>query len=312
VWNRAYKEEFIDTILLGFPAPPIFVHEAMTPDGGATYSVVDGKQRLTTILEFVEDVFPVKEDSPSRHRGMLFSKLDDTTKRAFWTYQFSVEFLPTTDAALLDNIFGRLNKNVARLTRQELRRARFSGKFAASAESMADLMLAELPKGFPRIAESSLRQMKDVELVAQLLLLSESGPDSFSQDDLDVAYAGRDDEWDKQRTAERRFREVVGYLRELCSAEGSTVATIRLRNQADFYSLFGALLELAREKQLPEPREASGRLAAFVARVEDELVRFDQTDPATVYYQAARSASNDLGRRITRIEIVKTVLRASV
>jgi len=54
VWNQAYRNFFIETILLKYPAPAIFIHEDISPEGLATYSVVDGKQRLTTIFEFAK------------------------------------------------------------------------------------------------------------------------------------------------------------------------------------------------------------------------------------------------------------------
>src|SRR5206468_6942086 len=145
VWNQSFKDFFIDTILHGFPAPPIFLHEAISADGVATYNVVDGKQRLEAVLEFVADLFPVG-DKATHYAGVTFSQLPDEVRKDFWTYQFLVEHLPTTDEATLNNIFDRINRNVARLTRQELRHARFNGKFATAAENMADLMLEELPR----------------------------------------------------------------------------------------------------------------------------------------------------------------------
>ena len=97
VWNQRYREFFIETILLKYPAPAIFMHEAISPDGIAKYSIVDGKQRLTTIFDFADDLFPVGESSVlGRLAGRSFSDLDDAVKRAFWSYQFSVEYLPTT------------------------------------------------------------------------------------------------------------------------------------------------------------------------------------------------------------------------
>jgi hypothetical protein len=47
-------------------------------------------------------------------------------------------------------------------------------------------MRERLGPGFPRIVESSRRQMKDVEFMVNLALLIENGPDSRSQDDLDA------------------------------------------------------------------------------------------------------------------------------
>ncbi|MHB8233744.1 MAG: DUF262 domain-containing protein, partial [Solirubrobacteraceae bacterium] len=244
VWNRQYRAYFIETILLNYPAPPIFLHETIDSDGVATYSVVDGKQRLTTIFEFIDNEFAVAEDSSLEQlQGETFADLDKAVRQKFWQYQLPVEFLPYTEAVTLKNIFDRLNRNVARLSRQELRHARFEGEFAKSSEAMSDLLHDTLPADFPHIARASTRQMRDVELVAQLLLLSEDGPESLSQDDLDEAYSSRDEEWVGRVRSERRFRRATRQLSALVEAE-PPLAGSRLRNQADFYSLFGAVLSL--------------------------------------------------------------------
>jgi Protein of unknown function DUF262 len=177
VWNQQYRTYFVETILLNYPTPPVFLHEAIDANGLASYSVVDGKQRLTTVLDFVSGNFPVGENaSIERLQGRLFTDFADSDKESFWRYQLLVEFLPNVDEQTLTDIFDRLNRNVARLTRQELRHAKFSGEFAGSSEAMTDAMHELLPRGFPHIAPASMRQMRDVELVVQLLLLAESVP----------------------------------------------------------------------------------------------------------------------------------------
>lgn len=313
VWNQKFKDFFVETVLLNYPSPPLFLHEDISSDGRTRYAVVDGKQRLTTVFEFAEGLFPVADESVlQRHQGKFFSQLDDDTKKAFWTYQFPVEFLPTTDEGLLNSIFDRINRNVARLTRQELRHARFDGEFATAAEELAAVLAEELPADIPRIAKTSLRQMKDVEFVAQLLLLLENGPQSFSQDDLDAAYSDRDEEWQEKRRVERTYRRIVNLLRELFEDPILTHPWARrLRNQADFYSLVGAFSRLFERRQLPPTAECAVRLSDFLEVVGNDTHR-EASDPAKRYYQAARSASNDLRQRLTRIDILEHVLVGDV
>lgn len=308
VWNQAYKDSFIETVLLNYPAPPLFLHERISADGVASYSVVDGKQRLSTVLEFADDLFAIADKSAlERLQGSFFSQMDDSTKTQFWKYKFTVEFLPIVDEGVLNEIFNRLNRNVARLTRQELRRAKFSGVFATTAEELSDFMLEALPPDFPRIAATSRRQMKDIELTAQLLLLIESQPSSFSQDELDQAYSDRDAEWEQRQPVEREYRAVTTYLGDLAAAGDRALLGSRFRNQADFYSLFGAVLDLRRAKTLPAPDEAATRLLGFLPLVNDERTRASN-EVAMEYYEAARSASNDARQRRSRIRIVTEVL----
>ena len=87
VWNHQYREYFIETLLLNYPVPPIFLHESISEDGFATYSIIDGKQRVLSIIEFVNDEFSVSEDSSiERMQGRYFSDLDAEAKTAFWRY----------------------------------------------------------------------------------------------------------------------------------------------------------------------------------------------------------------------------------
>lgn len=56
VWSSTDKRFFIDTILNNYTAPPIFLHKTLDEHGRPTYHVVDGKQRLQTIIDFVQNI----------------------------------------------------------------------------------------------------------------------------------------------------------------------------------------------------------------------------------------------------------------
>jgi hypothetical protein len=201
VWNQAYKDDFIDTVLLQYPAPAIFLYEDVSADGVSLYQVVDGKQRLTAVFDFSSGEFPVAETSPVAHlRGRYFHDLSRDEKTAFWTYQFPIEYLPANDESIIETIFQRINKNTAKLTRQELRHARFNGHFIGAAEDLTEQLFRMLPEGFPRIETQSRKQMKDIELVSNLLLSFEYGVRGYSQDELDEAFSDRDTSWEYAST----------------------------------------------------------------------------------------------------------------
>src|SRR5437867_3424020 len=62
VWTRKDKQFFLDTIFRNYPSPAIFLHKSMTSEGKAVYHVVDGKQRLQTILDFVAGKVRIGDD----------------------------------------------------------------------------------------------------------------------------------------------------------------------------------------------------------------------------------------------------------
>jgi hypothetical protein len=313
VWNQAYKDAFIDTILIQYPSPAIFLYQEISPEGETKLHVVDGKQRLTAIFEFVSGVFPVPETAQTTNlRGKSFEQLSADVKTAFWTYEFSVEYLPTNEEALINGIFERINKNTAKLTRQELRHARYSGLFLTAAEQLAEWMTKQLPENFPRFDSQSRKQMKDVELVASLLLLIEEGVSGYSQDDLDKAFSDRDATWDEAADTEQRFRQTIEFMAPLVLLPAEDpLSRSRLRNQADFYSLFGSIAACMKTGdpvlQVPQAQLAQ-RLEAFLQIVDDDQRRAEN-ESATRYLNAARSNSNDVGQRTNRINIITATLK---
>ena len=313
IWNQPYKDFFIDTVLNEYPCPAIFLYEDIAPEGLAKYSVVDGKQRLLTLFEFAGNQFPVPSDaSIAKHRDKYFKDLDDDSKRGFWRYQFAVEFIPSEDENLINTVFDRINRNVAKLTRQELRHAKFSGLFISKVEELSEWTFATLPKNFPFIQPASRKQMRDSEFIAQLVLLIEDGPKSYSQDDLDAAFSSRDPEWEKVDDTVAEYRETIQKIDGIVRTDNSgDLARSRLKNQADFYSLVGAICSLSRTNHEPGFAIAFERLDHFIEVVEDEPRR-NAFAPALAYFNASRAASNDAGPRQTRINTLVEIISGNV
>ena len=310
VWNQSYRDFYVDTVLLGYPSPALFLFERISPEGQATYFVVDGKQRLSTLFGFIKNEFPIYDNATrTALRGLFFRELSDDVKRDFWSYQFTVEYLPSDEEGVINNIFDRINRNTARLTPQELRHARFNGVFITKVEDAAERMIRELGDNFPSIGAQQKRQMKDVELTASLLLLLEEGPQGYSAAQLDKEFSERDDEWIRAEEILGQFDATLGKLRKLLTtATGKSLPTTRLRNQADFYSLFGALASIPDNVNW---EKVATHLKQFVDWVSNEEMR-NNDERALAYFEAARSASNDAGPRKTRIEILGSVIREAL
>ncbi|QDV25315.1 DUF262 domain-containing protein [Aureliella helgolandensis] len=306
VWNQSFKDYFIDTVLLGYPTAAIFLYEEFSLSGDVIYRVVDGKQRLTTLFEFLEGKFPVGEKAQlSSLRGQYWEQLDSDLKKRFWAYEFLVEYLPDTEETKINDIFDRINRNVAKLSPQELRHARYDGEFISSAEEMTKWMFAKLPSGFPNLQDRSKRQMKDVEVVAQLMLCLEEGVKSYSQADLDKAFSDRDESWERKLEIEEHFRDTIGRVSRVVTA-GHELNRTRLKNQADFFSLFAVLADPSVDSHPID--DVALRISEFIELVEDSGRRAD-SKAALSYFDAARSASNDVGPRNTRIKILAAKIR---
>ncbi len=53
IWPYSLKRSLIDSILRGFPIPELLAHQK-----GQYLEIIDGRQRLSTILEYMHDAFP--------------------------------------------------------------------------------------------------------------------------------------------------------------------------------------------------------------------------------------------------------------
>ena len=63
LWNIDKKQKFLDSIVSGLDVPKLYFHEynanSKKSKNGLHYAVIDGKQRLETIWEFIENKFPL-------------------------------------------------------------------------------------------------------------------------------------------------------------------------------------------------------------------------------------------------------------
>ena len=309
VWNQEFKDFFIDTLLLNYPAPALFMYEEINQNGIANYNVVDGKQRLSTIFDFVENKFPISEKaSLNELRGKYFDEIDKDLKIKFWNYSFLVEYLPTSDESIINNIFDRINRNVARLTSQELRHAKYSGVFIATVEEITDIVNEKFSNSIPRIAQQSRKQMKDVELFAQILLMIEEGPKGYNSDELDIAFNNRDTEWTQMESVKSLFLSTIEVIAQILILDTENVIKYsRLSNQADYYSLVGALSENIRNGIIITPEIYLEKLKAFILLVESEEARLADTEIES-YYQNARVATNRTSARKERVRILKSYI----
>lgn len=140
IWGRVEKEFLIDTIFKNFPMPPIFLEQKIK-NGVTTYDVIDGKQRLTAIKDFInneislpknfsEDDYGYKELNGKFFKEITEMAEDDRViaefLNVFWSYDLGIEYISMPDREVVKNIFDRLNRNGKRLNPAELRKAQFS------------------------------------------------------------------------------------------------------------------------------------------------------------------------------------------
>jgi hypothetical protein len=177
IWTEEKQSFLINSIVKNFPIPPIFLHQQIDDDTGKTkYDVIDGKQRLSAIIAFLENKIVISdEEEESDIAGLYFKDLDNDPyteiKKRIWRYSLSIEYVDTGDQNVIDSIFDRLNRNGEPLTGQELRNANYyDTDFLKAVEKNADN-----PFWKERLEVVDKARMEDIEFISELFFFIAEG-----------------------------------------------------------------------------------------------------------------------------------------
>jgi len=267
VWSKAAQIALIDTILHNIPIPKIYIKSIIREE--KTYRVViDGQQRITAILAFVENNLTLKAPyiSLDEYNGKKFRDLPEDTRNNILSYNidFNEIFNPTDDE--VRDLYARVNKYTVQLNKQELRRADFQGEFINLAEELSDLEFFVDNKFF---SVGQKRRMLDIEYIEELLaLLLEGEQDKKdSLDDFCEKYIIFPQSISKVKT---KFETILEDIKTIFSV-GKVLSDTRFKQKADFYSLFGCILEYKKQNKdiipdcLPKVREYLYNLSEQIA-----------------------------------------------
>ncbi len=312
VWTPSYQQFFIDSILRNYPIPSILINEDVLENGRIKYNVIDGKQRLTAIIEFLEDRFPLGKDSEDNLKKKYYSELEQELKNQFLSYRlpFEVFSIPESGTETIRQIYDRFNRNVIRLNDQELRRAKFTGVFALQMEELAN-QLADDPfwAGLKLFSRSQVRRMLDVEYVAELYVLTRDGVKE--PDVLEDYYSKYDDELPDVEKTLRSFENIKREMARLDSSFrklGTDLKDTRYSNLNDFYSLWAAVRELLSKKKKINYAKTCKNLLDFAEDVEAAVPNYEgerqPSDDAQQYSNAVRQGANKKNNRELRAELI--------
>lgn len=267
-WSVRRKSAFIESLVLGLPVPQIVLAEKQGQRG--KYIVLDGKQRLLSLLQFTGEAegphngfrLAGLEARPDLARRM-FTQLQDAAYEddlnAFLNYTIRTVVIrnwPNYD--FLHLVFLRLNTGSVKLSPQELRQAMFPGEFSDFVDDKAATS-APLMRLLNRVDPDP--RMRDVELLVRFLgfyfLLSEYGGRMKSF--LDTTCNKLNSNWGSRRgeigSAINEFNLATEALISIFGDEGvARKANSKSFNRAIFDALvFYAANGVIREAMLEQP-----------------------------------------------------------
>src|SRR6266851_3900621 len=119
VWTRSQMDRFIETLLLGYPIPGIF----LVKQQDRRYLVLDGQQRLRTLQHFYMGIHDGKEfalrNVGERFKGLTYKTLQEDQRRQIDNSYFQATIVDTDGSEesleAIYQIFERLNSGGTQL-----------------------------------------------------------------------------------------------------------------------------------------------------------------------------------------------------
>ncbi|MES2440232.1 MAG: DUF262 domain-containing protein [Verrucomicrobiota bacterium] len=220
IWSDEKKSFLIDSILNNYPIPPIFLHQKIDNETGKTsYDVIDGKQRLDSIVQFIENKIPtsseIEDENQSEFSGCYFKEFDSPSlaphKSQFWKYSIPIEYVDSEDWNVIDDLFDRLNRNGEPLQGQELR----NSKYYNSPLLKLVTEFSKIPFWNDRLMHLDVSRMEDLEFISELVFeLLEGKPLSANQKILDSMYEKHANPSDPIKL-KSDFEKVTDFMRQL-------------------------------------------------------------------------------------------------
>ena len=218
VWGQAARSYLIDTLILGYPVPPIYLR--IVKQRGKKLpvrEVIDGQQRISAVLDFIDGDFPLSRNIESPYVGKRFDDLPINIQDDINTYSFICEVLQGISDPEVLSIFGRLNSYSVRLNGQELRNGRYFGPFKQSAYALAYSHLT-FWRNNRIFSDVAVARMREVELTSELMIALIAGMQDKKKS-VDSYYSRFDEIFVDRKKIESRFRKVIDEINDIFEFE---------------------------------------------------------------------------------------------
>lgn len=315
-WTDETSSRLIESLILNIPVPLVYFSQDIDVDSEvgedeARYSVIDGQQRLTAIVNYIGNKFVLtgldvlKELEGAFYKDLppfLIRRLEERTIKC-------LRIDSTVDEQVKYDIFERLNSGSVKLEAQELRNAVSRGPFNSLIKELACTddfrSLVQIDINSPS-DNSKVKKMEDVELVLRYFALSndnyynlKKGFKQFLSDEMHK-YNKLDD--DSLNEMKQRFITTMKTIRSLfgdCAFAKYKLEEGAFVRMSKFNAAVYDSLAIPVDSYLARPN----------THLPDGLVdKFMKLFSDSKFFDSLTGSVNDREKVIARIDTVKLVL----
>jgi hypothetical protein len=313
LWPAPAKSYFIDTILKEFPFPKVYFHERVDKaTKRPRREIVDGQQRLSTIVDFVDGKFALGNNARGLE-GKRFDQLTDEQQESFFSYTVSVDVIRNADRSEILQMFRRMNAFTLPLNAPEKRHSEFFGEFKDWVNTVLD-QFGSVLIDWNILTSRQIVRMADAEFIADLALAIEEGLVSTSPAKLRALYK----KYDEAFLTKGEMNERIGGAFDVVLTDLSGLQGTYITRPHIFHSLLCALIHNRFGLVGVEGATGIAPIGAYVTDPDSALTSLKRLAAAHEekdfrefgeYVQAASEGGNRAPQRIVRVRWLCQALR---
>jgi len=317
IWPPSAKSYFIDTILAGYPFQKIYIYahygEDVEAEGPIKKEIVDGQQRVETMLEFLSNKFYISTPKSKFHRKR-YKDLPQEVKQRYINTTVEIDMI--LQAAQIDvlEMFRRINSYMAPLKPAERRHADWNGSFKWFVNALCDDHTPVLRR-YGVLTAKQIVRMGDAEFLAEFAQVLDAGIVDKNAKALDKLY----EKYDKRFPFEITFGEKIDEVFAALTSSLKPLAHTSLMKTYNLYSLFCAMIgrkygfpgskEIGISKRgtfFKSTKKAVETLKSLALAIEDD----DDDGHFADYIAASREETTRVATRVPRAVLLAKYLDA--
>ena len=302
VWSRAAQIMLIDSIIKNIPIPKIYLETKMKQ--GVKYRIViDGQQRLTAILDYIDGKYTLPEVYGKKWAGKKFVDLTEKEQNIILGYEIDTNCLNNPTEEEVRQLYSRVNTYTVQLNAQELRRADYPGDFIKLAEELADDDFFGDSRMF---TVAMTRRMLDIEYIEELIAIIIDGVQN-KKETIDN-YCEMYQSMPEKDNVKAAFLGVIGDISKIFTEKNEMIIRkSRFKQRSDFYSLFAAIHRL-RQQNRKLDKKMIPELQRDFAYLTENIGPHAEDKSLSDYAIRCTSDANSYVSRIWRVDFINGYL----
>jgi Protein of unknown function DUF262 len=213
VWPPPARSFLIETILLGYPMPKLYLYQVTDIRSRTTRKeIVDGQQRSRAIFDFYAGALRLTRTLEAEDlRGKIYDELNEDQQGAFLNYALAADLFVGATPEEIREVFRRMNSYTVPLNPEEKRHAIYQGSFKWFIYRVSrEYEQALLRMGV--LSSKAIVRMADAKLLTEVSHAALFGIKTTNARSLDELYRQKDKTFPEEEALTERLTDTLDQM----------------------------------------------------------------------------------------------------